>query len=45
MIRASYHEHGAMLRSGEGGNEKLEPHSESECLVRVLTPERHELFG
>ena len=34
-----------MLRSREGGNEKLEPHSESECLVRLLTPERHELFG
>jgi hypothetical protein len=45
VVRASDHEDGAMLRSREAENEKLEPHSESECLVRLLTAERHELFG
>ena len=45
MVWASDHEDGAMLRSRESGNEKLEPYSESESLVRMLTPERHELFG
>ena len=45
VVRVSDHEDGAMLRSRESGNEKLEPHSESESLVRLLTPEGDELFG
>jgi hypothetical protein len=45
VVWASDREDCAMLRSCDGGNEKLEPYSESECLVRLLTSERHELFG
>ena len=45
MVWASDYEGGAMLRACEGGNKQLKPHSESECLVRLLTPEGHELFG